>query len=209
MNAPRPKGLVFAGVLALLSACVQTEPTRYYTLSSEAEPLIQASDLAIGVGPVTLPLYLDRPQIVLRRDPNRVELSEFDAWIEPLESMVPRLLAADLIRLLGTDEVVSLPQRQPIPLDYQVEVEVQRFDAETAGRAVLDARWVLTRGGEVIRSRLSEIAETFDPAGGADAMAAALSRALGTFAHEIALAILGRDRPPSRTPPPGEPRPPA
>ena len=192
--------------LALLVGCAQTQPTRFYTLSSEAEPLIAASDLAITVGPVGLPSYLDRPQLVVRTTPNQVTLAEFDAWIEPLETMLPRILAADLATLLGTDRVVVLPQREPGRPDYRVEADFQRFDVEQAGQAVLEASWwVTTDEGTLVARDQALISEPFPPDGGAPAMAAALSRALGRLAGEIARPIAARETPPA--PVPAEPRP--
>lgn len=205
MTSPH-RALLVAGALALLVGCTLTQPTRFYTLSSEAEPLVEASNLGIGVGPISLPQYLDRPQIVVRTDPNQVTLSEFDAWIEPLDSMLPRVLAQDLARLLGTDRVFVLPQRQPVRLDYGVEAAFQRFDAEAAGQALLDARWRVTGAdGTLVADGRAAISEAFPPDGGASAIAAALSRALGRFATEIAGAITRHALP--RTPDPAQPRP--
>jgi hypothetical protein len=137
-----------------LASCADSQPTRFYTLAglpdapSEAMPA-HTSDLMVGVGPVTLPAYLDRPQLVTRAGSNRMVLADFDSWAEPLDGLFARVLADNLALLLGTDEVLLLPQRRPMPLDYQVEVDVARFDVDAEGNANLDARWwVYGRGGE-------------------------------------------------------------
>src|SRR5437773_11975321 len=55
--------------LLVLSSCANTPPTRFYVLPSltAADTASLSStvkpDLTVGVGPVTLPPYLDRPQI--------------------------------------------------------------------------------------------------------------------------------------------------
>src|SRR5262245_19194049 len=41
--------------------------------------------VSIGVGPVIMPGYLDRTQIVTRSGPDRVKLASFHRWAEPLE----------------------------------------------------------------------------------------------------------------------------
>jgi uncharacterized protein len=155
----------------------------------------RTSDLSVGVGPVTLPPYLDRPQLVTRAGSNRAVLAEFDSWVEPLQGMFARVLAENLALLLGTDDVLTLPQRRALALDYQVEVDVTRFDVDTSGNAVLDARWwVLGRDGErILRSGRSTISE---PTQVADytAAAGALSRALGAMSLEIARAIADQAR---------------
>jgi uncharacterized lipoprotein YmbA len=187
--------LAIAAACLLLAGCGATTPSRFYTLSSLAAapdeaPEAAAPGLTIGVGPVALPAYLDRPQLVSRAGANRVVLADFDSWIEPLEGMFARTLAENLSHLLATDDVVLLPQRRPVRPDYEVEVEVARFDVDTSGEAVLDARWWLLdgRGEKVLQNARSKIVE---PATADDRAAAAqaLSRALGAMSHEIAGAI--------------------
>ena len=177
-----------------LAACADSQPTRFYTLSGlvaerEALPALPP-DLTVGVGPVTLPPYLDRPQLVTRAGSNRVVLADFDSWAEPLEGLFARVLADNLALLLGTDDVLLLPQRRSMPLNYQVEVDVARFDVDAGGNANLDARWwVYGRGGErLLRSGRSTLTEPTQ-VGDYTAAAAALSRALGAMSTEIAEAI--------------------
>jgi uncharacterized lipoprotein YmbA len=76
-----------------------------------------------------------------------------------------------------------------MPLNYQVEVDVTRFDVDTAGNANLDARWWLyDRRERLLRSGRSTITEPAQ-VGEYAAAAAALSRALGAMSTEIARAI--------------------
>jgi uncharacterized lipoprotein YmbA len=199
MRAWSRMSAALAACLAL-SSCADSQPTRFYTLS----PLAAAPagtlrtiqpDLIVGVGPVTLPPYLDRPQLVTRAGSNRVVLADFDSWAEPLQGLFARVLAENLALLLGTDDVLLLPQRRLITLDYQVEVDVTRFDVDTSGNAILDARWwVLDQDGEtLLRNGHSTITEP-SQAGDHTAAAAALSRALGALSNEIAQAIADQAR---------------
>jgi uncharacterized lipoprotein YmbA len=178
-----------------LASCADNQPTRFYTLSpltdaSDGKPPKALADLTIGVGPVTLPPYLDRPQLVTRVGGNRMVLADFDSWVEPLQGMFARVLGENLALLLGTDDVLMLPQRRDVTLDRQVEVDVTRFDVDDAGNAVLDARWwVYGRNGDkLLRSGRSTITEPTH-AGDYTAAAAALSRALGAMSQELAQAI--------------------
>ena len=183
-----------------MAGCAETPPTRFYTLSAlEDAPggTLPANlpDLTVGIGPVTLPPYLDRPQLVTRAGGNRMVLADFDSWVEPLQGMFARVLAENLALLLGTDDVLLLPQDRDFALDRQVEVDVTRFDVDAAGNAVLDARWwVFGRGGDkLLRSGRSAITEPTQ-AGDHTAAAAALSRALGAMSQEIAQAIADQAR---------------
>lgn len=187
----------WAAIAACLLAvgCAESQPTRFYTLSPLAEapggtPPAILPDLTVGVGPVILPPYLDRPQLVSRAGSNRVILADFDSWAEPLDGLFARVLTENLTLLLGTDDVLVLPQRRPMALDYQVEVDVARFDVDASGNANLDARWwVFGRNGErLLQGDRSTITEPAEP-GDYTAAAAALSRALGAMSIKIAQAI--------------------
>jgi hypothetical protein len=143
--------------------------------------------MEIGVGPVELQEYLNRPQIVTRQSPNRLELAEFDRWIEPLKKSLPRILAENLSALLGTERVAVFPWKNSTKIDYQVVVTVIRFDGEPGVNAMLVARWtILERESRAtLLSRKSEIAEPVD-AEGYEALVSAKSRALATLSREIA-----------------------
>src|SRR2546430_14448306 len=142
-----------AGVLALLGVCLlglhgcaSSPPTRLYVLPSltgaETAPPAAQRDLTIGVGPVTLHPYLDRPQIVTRASRARLILGEFDQWGAPLRDSVTRALAENLSLLVPTDRVVLHPWARTTVPDYQVTVEVLQFDAGPGGEVILDRKSV-------------------------------------------------------------------
>src|SRR5512137_88877 len=90
---------------ALLTGCASPR-TNFYTLNVAAAPDATAPAMeAVAVGPVSLPALLDRPQLVVRTAPNRVEFLETHRWAEPLKSELPRVIAADLTRLLNQARV--------------------------------------------------------------------------------------------------------
>jgi uncharacterized lipoprotein YmbA len=181
---------IAALLLLLLMACSQTPPTQFYTLSNMQLPPADAVSpkTVVGVGPVILPDYLDRPQIVTRASGNRVMLADFNSWVEPINSMFTRVLVQNLGSLLASENVVALPQRRPTRLDYQVEVDVTRFAADLSGRAVLDARWWVFgwEGDRLIDEGRSTIVERAAEPGGYEAIVAAMSKALAQMSSTIA-----------------------
>lgn len=176
----------------LLTSCTLTQPSRFYTLSGlpdDAAPSAASSDLAIGVGPISLPNYLDRPEIVRRATANQFQFAEYDRWGEPLGDVFPRVLAENLSELLATDRVFLLPQRRATTIDYQVEVQVTRFDADVGGPAILAARWeIYDDDGKSLFIDRSTFTETVD---GEDygAVATAMSQTVAALSREIATAI--------------------
>lgn len=187
------------GVTLILSACT-AQSTSFYTLSTlkpEAdqpdvtlEPA-KKTDIAVGIGPVTIPSYLERPEIVLRASDNRMVLTELDNWIEPLESMVPRILADNVAYLLVSDRVFVLPQRRSLSLDYRAEIDVIRFDAASSGNVVLDVQWWIYKSDErrPLRQERTRHVERLPSIAGPADIAAAMSSALGALSQALAEAI--------------------
>ncbi len=201
------KSIITVTLAILVAAgCAETAPTRFYTLSKvDAPAAVPAraaeSRLAVGVGPVSLPQYLDRPQVVRRAGPNRFELAGFDSWGEPLEDMFARVVAQNVSTLLGTDRVFVIPRRRLPELDYQVEVEVLRFDADVGGNAFLVARWEIFDGeGKQLRLEQTTLSEPVaEPVEGEsyEPVIAAMSATLAAFSRQLTQAI--QSMPPDRS----------
>jgi uncharacterized lipoprotein YmbA len=153
-------------------------------LSSVVKP-----DLTIGVGPVTLPPYLDRPQIVTRASRTKLELGEFDQWAAPLQDTFARVLAEDLSLLLGTDRVLLHPWPRTTDVDYQVTVDVIRFDGGVGGEVVLAVRWSLIRAdGKELTMRKTRLQAPANPRD-YEATVTAMSRILEDLSRDIAATL--------------------
>ncbi len=165
--------------------------TNFYTLASVDAPSAAAAasrpGLTIGVGPVRLPEYVDRPEIVIRRNAYAVDLAIFDNWAAPLDNRFPEVLILDLAAQLPADQVIVFPPRLPTPVDVQVELGVSQFDVDTAGTATLIAEWRLRGpGGQPLphagRTRVTAAAAD----GSMQAKVAALSEAVAQLSAELA-----------------------
>ncbi len=182
-----------AAILALAAAaCTQTPPTRFYVLTPAAADAAAVSSrtLVVGLEPVDLPGYLNRPQIVTRAAPVRHELGELDQWAEPLDAMVTRVLAESIYRLAPARSVQILPRRRGDPPERIVEVSVRRFDVDAAASAVLEADWAIFEGEDRRLAGSRFQAEVPVPASGDhQAMVGAMSECLDLLAREIAQAL--------------------
>ena len=175
----------------LLAACATpSPPSRFYRLTAEAPATERRSGLVIGVGPVLLAGYLDRPQMVTPVDGNRLRIDEFERWAGGLERNLAMVMAENLSRLLGTDAVVIQPWSSRLPLDYQVALEIRRLERGTDGQVRLLAQWRLFRGDgdRLVGIHRSEFSAPLAGTG-YDAQAVAESRLLVPLAREIAAAI--------------------
>ena len=189
---------VLTAALLTLAGCSilepQADPSRFYVLTASAggaENVASrsASDLTIGLGPIKLPDYLDRSQLVTRLGPNRVAFSDFERWAEPLDRNFSRILIENLVAVLNTEKIISLPAFVPISVQYEVPIEVQRFEGDEKGNVELVARWAIRSpaADKLIRTGESHIKEV----GGSktEEVVAALSRAVGRLSEEIANAV--------------------
>ena len=143
--------------LALLAGCVGVarQKTEFYLLEALADPAPISKlqgDAWLGLGPVTLARYLDRPQMVTRSGPGRVRLAELHQWAEPLQENIAQVLRDNLARLLGSERLVALPGRGLPPLGWQLEVDILRLDAGPGPEAWLEARWRLLDADGLLES---------------------------------------------------------
>ncbi|HKA52506.1 MAG TPA: PqiC family protein, partial [Candidatus Binatia bacterium] len=134
--------------------------------------------------------YADRPQVVTGNTSNELHPAALAQWAEPLADNFARVLAENLSLLLDTDRVAVFPWRGPLPMEYQVMVEVTRFLGEPGGEVSLVALWSVVgkNGKEVVVSKKSSFSE---PTRGQDyeALAAAMSRTVAALSRDIATAI--------------------
>ena len=181
--------------LALLTACASSPESSFSILSplpeakARQETLVEGR-LSLGIGPVTVPDYLDRPQRVSGVGAQRIEVDEYQRWGGSLRADIANTLGENLAHLLGTSRVVMMPAEVKLPVQYRLVVDVLRFEAESDGQALLKARWALIDpSAEVaLAMRESSFRQPFakaDP----DAQVAALSVALGDLSREVAEAI--------------------
>src|SRR5262245_682909 len=112
----RVAALVFtASVFALAGCRSVADPTRYYVLSPtqvlDPTPATAVSSAAIGVGPVLIPGYLDRAQIVTRGADDEFDLSQYHRWAEPLDRGIAQVVADNLASQLGSERIAVFPWR--------------------------------------------------------------------------------------------------
>jgi uncharacterized lipoprotein YmbA len=186
--------LIALTMSAGLVACASAPMENYYTLAALV-PERQAAGPALSDASVTviatgLVETVDRPQLVLRVSETRVQILEQQRWAEPLKAAIPRVVAANLARELGSARVTSQSRAPPGDGAYRVALDVQRFDSTPGEGAAIDVAWSIRRreGNAETRGRSSVKESAAGP--GYDALVAAHSRALAAVSCEIAQALV-------------------
>ena len=192
--------LATAALSVALPACVslrRTPEARFFVLRALAEPPAapQAAPALVGLLPVALPGYLERPQLVTWVAPGELRIDEYLRWAEPLDAGFSRTLAANLQAVLPDSRVVRSPWPSSARPGARVRVEVQRFGPEAGGEVVLEGRFaVLPAEGErplvarpvaLKRGPLASGPAGVDAAAGVDAM----SELVGDLARDVAAAL--------------------
>lgn len=176
----------------LQTACSTTPKANFYTLSDGASlaPLQGQSSLVLAIGPIDLPQYLNRPQIVTRAGGNRLNVDEFNRWGGRLEEEITRVLAQHIGHGLGTQRVYSYPSRVAPDTDYRIGLDIRRFDGVRGGPVVLDVAWSLIddRTGAIMVTRQASY-RSAATADAYDAYAASLSETLAQLAGDLVAAL--------------------
>jgi uncharacterized lipoprotein YmbA len=189
MTLKKTLGLLL--VLVLAGCISRTQPSRFYTLTAEVAEAERGSVTIgvpiVGMGPIELPRYLQRPQMVVRADDNELILDEFARWGDGLDLQIGRIASENLALLSADALVLPFPWRQNFQPDLRVIGHVMRFEADTAGLVRLDLRWgvVDMRSGEALSVHSSSYTAPVD-ASDAASIAAGMSDALANFSRAAA-----------------------
>lgn len=185
--------LAAAAALLAVSGCgAPTPPPTFYQLEEPASAQVGGAGhgAAIGIGPLNVAAYLDRPQIVTRATTHKLKLSEANVWAEPLKESILRVIAVNLSNMLDTNRVFRVPRRdRSIALAFRVAADIARFDGTLGGDVHLTARWTLYDGKD--KALVTRVTIVTEPAAGQgyDTLIAAQNDALQALSREIAEAV--------------------
>lgn len=184
-------------LLFVLLGCASSPHSRFYLLSplqnnSEVrlEPGVKC--INIGIGPVKVPEYTNRPQIVTRNSQHELSRAQFDLWAEPLPDTVSRVIAENLTQLLCINRVDLFPWEGSIKPDYIVKAEIMEMSGDLDKKAYLHVQWTLWGAAErkeLVRKRSNYIERVQDPT--YHSLVQAYSIMVGQLSLEIAAAIEG------------------
>jgi uncharacterized lipoprotein YmbA len=123
----------------LLAGCSQ--PAKNFYVLTASGPMPSGGGMGIGVGPVTIAEYLDRPNLVIQQAPNELAVSEVNRWAGDLTTSITRVTAVNLGRQLGSGNVRTYPWQRDDELRYQVTLDIRQLHSDADGYAVIEAGW--------------------------------------------------------------------
>ena len=179
----------------VLSGCVtvgDSPNSRFYMLKHiNADKVGQRFEIPSGtitvIGPVSIPQYLDRPQMVTEDERGMMNIAQFDRWGESLDAGIAQLIIENLDLKSSGGTFEMFPCNFAIPLDYQVLVGIQQLRANLKKDLVLAAQWSIIQADtrKMLLAKYSEIVVPVKPHN-YSGLADALSEAVGSLTTEIA-----------------------
>ena len=147
----------------LLSACGSTQ--QYFRLSAEDSAAIHGgqSAISLGVGPISLPSYIDRSELVFQSGPNEFQIPPNVSWAGSLQANIASVLARDLQTQLGAREILTYPWPSGRAPHRRVALDIRQFHSISGSGAILDTAWriedssgaTIARGGGVFHEPIN------------------------------------------------------
>ena len=165
--------ITFMVFIFLLAGCVSvpTSPTpRFYMLQSVAKNHVSGefdvvSDVVVAVGPIKIPEYQDRPQIVTQDKNGMLTFAQFDRWGESLDQGIQRVIVENLTIMLPKAVFGIFPCNHAIPVKYQVIADVIKLESDINGIMFLTVQWSVidARSNKMLFTKRSEFREQVNP----------------------------------------------
>ena len=173
----------------ILGCAKSSKPVEYYMLDASVgidnnQTLKGDEGPMIGLGPIRLPEYLDRFQMVVAVSENKYKLIDGHRWAEKLDQNISLALFKTLPGQLGTDKMIRYPWPQRPGVDFQVKIDILELNIDQNGKSQLIAQWSIKSKDKTIlnkRSTFTAQASTTD----IDKMVQAQSECLTQLGQEI------------------------
>jgi len=173
----------------ILGCAKSSKPVEYYMLDASVgidnnQTLKGDEGPMIGLGPIRLPEYLDRFQMVVAVSENKYKLIDGHRWAEKLDQNISLALFKTLPSQLGTDRMIRYPWPQRPGVDFQVKIDILELNVDQDGQSQLVAQWSIKSKDKTIlnkRSTFTAQASTTD----IDKMVQAQSECLTQLGQEI------------------------
>lgn len=187
------RSVLCLGLALLLAGCGGAREKSYRLSASEAASTGgSASGLSVVVGPVSLPSYIDRAELVFASGSNEFQVPSDALWLGSLKENISRTVAADLGGILRSRNVRS-------SLDggargsSRVALTVKQFHGISGQEAILDLSWRIQSGasGQTISRHNGSFREPI-VGDGYEPLVQAQSRLLEQASRAIAGSLRGR-----------------
>lgn len=179
----------------MVAGCFRDTPIKFYLLNAElSAPAKQNQTPAlspepiIGLGPIHIPEYLNRQQMIVGISEYEYRLDENHRWAERLDQNIGRVLEQSLSTQIPYQIV-----RHPWPLrqriDFQASVDILKLHLDNNGYSRMSAHWVIKNREKTFSTKIYECKLPV-PKDDFDTLVKLQSECVGKLSHEIADALI-------------------
>lgn len=111
------------------------------------------NNLHLGIDDITIPAYLEKPQIMISYSPNRVELEEYHQWAGALDKNIKSVISTNLSSLLPGAIVESSPWNVKFKPNYQLQIDIEQFTIDMQGNSILRAEFILYHQDNIFKKQ--------------------------------------------------------
>jgi uncharacterized protein len=182
--------VILCMLASIISSCSfggTTRPAQFYVLDATATPTAsKASNLRLGIGPILIPGYIDRPQIVTKSESAKLNYAEYERWAETMDEMFTRILTQNITLATGSNNVISHPWSASANLNNELTAKIIKFESNANGDTLLIVQWQLLNNTNDthIFSTHSEFHASAKSTGYSD-IVSALNNTISQFSNEI------------------------
>lgn len=163
--------------------------THFYSLTALKPTGENQSKLRIGIGPIEIPRLLNRPQIISRRNETEINMAELNQWGGSFKEELIQAITDNISSLQKTDNIEQYPWKFSFHPNYQVRIDIERFDGELGKYILLKARWRLLKDKHEILVKRAVINTPISDGKSYNSYVKAQSKALITLSKQISMQI--------------------
>ncbi len=193
--------IVVSIMLAVLTGCTRSKPSRFYTLHSvipdtgtEVAKSVNAeqnSKKTLRIIDVVIPDYIDRNVIVTRISDSEVKLNEYSRWAGDIAGEIRNTITLDLMKLRPDLEIVNYNIGES-RYSYGMVVKIDELIADKDGNVYLSAHYWISidkNDGKAHYIRKQVSFKKRVKASDHDAIVSAMSELLGELSVDIAKSL--------------------
>lgn len=171
----------------VIAGCGASPESTFYALAPTHGAPHAATLRTVELRRLSIPGYLDRPEIVRSVVDYRLGVAPLERWGEPLDEMLGRVLAEDIEQRAPGSSVFTEGGAIRADADASIEIDVRRFDVGPKGEVALVAEVALKQpnSAALVASR-SVTLRVAPKDGSTPALVAAMSDLVGKLADEVA-----------------------
>ena len=144
--------------------------------------------ITIGIDAITIPEYIDHPQLMVFITPYQSKLFENDQWAEPIASNIQRVIQTNMAQKLPYAAVQLAPWDPNFIPELHLRVDITQLKVDKQGNSFLQAYFYLENKEKIVRHHQIQLVEKI-PHVTPTTIVISLNRLLNQLSDNITLSI--------------------